>query len=48
MTTATLTISIIAILIAIVVAWNELGGKEDMASLRKRWHNRGRHSPPKH
>jgi hypothetical protein len=48
MTTASLTIAIIAILITFVIAWNEFGGKEDMAALRKRWRKRGRHSPRRH
>ena len=41
MTTASLTISIIAILIAAVLAWNAFGGKEDTAKLRRWWRNRG-------
>ncbi len=42
MTTASWTISIIAILIAAVLAWNAFGGKEDTDRLRKWWSDRGR------
>ncbi len=42
MTTETATIFAIAIIIAAVIAWNELGGKEDLDRLRRRWHNRNR------
>jgi len=45
MTTASLTISVIAILIVAVLAWNELGGKDDVATLRERWRRRGRGDP---
>lgn len=45
MTTASLIISIIAILIVAVLAWNAFGGKEDAATWRKRWRDRGRRHP---
>ncbi|MGC1166272.1 MAG: hypothetical protein WA862_09185 [Solirubrobacterales bacterium] len=42
MTTVSLTISIIAIAIVGVLAWNAFGGKEDLEAMRARWRNRGR------
>ncbi len=47
MTTASLTIFIIAILIVCVLAWNAFGGKEDADALRRRWRNRRRGSHPR-
>jgi hypothetical protein len=35
------TISIIAILIALVIAWNAFGVREDVARVRRRWRDRG-------
>jgi hypothetical protein len=42
MNAASLTISIIAILIAMVLAWNAFGGREDTDRLRRWWRDRGR------
>jgi hypothetical protein len=42
MTTASLTISIIAIVIVGVLAWNAFGGKEDADPMPTRWRNRRR------
>jgi hypothetical protein len=44
-TTASLTISVIGILIAVVLAWNAFGGRDDAAALRRWWRGRGRGSP---
>jgi hypothetical protein len=41
MTTASLTISTIAILIVFAIVWNTLGGKEDADALGKWWRRRG-------
>jgi len=45
MTAASLTTSIIAILIAAALAWNSAGGKDDTAALHKWWRNHGPRSP---
>jgi hypothetical protein len=42
MSTAGWTISIIAILTVAVIAWKELGVKEDLERLRDRWRRGGR------
>lgn len=41
MSAAGWTISVIAILIVVVLAWNTLGGREDWEALRRRWRRRG-------
>lgn len=45
MSAASLTISIIAILIVVALAWNSAGGKDDTAALRKWWRGHGPRSP---
>lgn len=40
MSAAALTISVIAILIALAIAWKEFGGREDSAALRDWWRRR--------